>query len=132
MMFNEVSFSKDVEATNVLGTQLQNCSGQLKAGFYRTGKCQTGPDDAGVHAVCAVVNSEFLEFTKSRGNDLTTPNPASRFPGLKAGDRWCLCVQRWKEAQEANAAPKVILEATNKAVLKYASLEVLEKYRYKD
>lgn len=110
---------------NVLGSELLPCSQEPTTGFYRTGCCETGPEDSGRHVVCAIMTSEFLQFTKQRGNDLSTPIPAYDFPGLKAGDRWCLCALRWKEAFEAGVAPPVVLEATHEAALRYISLETL-------
>ena len=98
---------------NVLGATLADCSHDPKTGFYRSGCCETGPDDAGVHTVCAVLTEEFLEFSRSRGNDLSTPRPEFGFPGLDPGDRWCLCAARWLEAFEAGCAPRVDLEATH-------------------
>lgn len=95
-------------------------------GYYRNGCCDTGPGDLGVHTVCAVMTDEFLEFTRSRGNDLSTPNPAFQFPGLSAGDRWCLCAQRWQEAYEQGVAPPVVLAATHMGTLEFVSLEALE------
>ena len=89
---------------NVLGTELETCCTDPMTGFYRDGCCRTGPDDLGLHLVCVEVNDDFLAFSKSRGNDLSTPNPMYQFPGLVAGDRWCLCVERWKEALEVGAA----------------------------
>jgi hypothetical protein len=105
------------EQKNVLGSPLETCSGEPLTGFYRTGCCETGPDDLGVHAVCAVMTEEFLEFSRRRGNDLSTPNPMWGFPGLKPGDRWCLCAARWQEALDAGLAPPVILGATNESAL---------------
>lgn len=113
---------------NVLGSDLKTCCEDPVTGFYRTGKCETGPRDVGVHVVCAEMTADFLEFTKSRGNDLTTPMPEHRFPGLEPGDRWCLCAARWKEAYEAGMAPPVLLEATHEAALDVVSLDVLEEY----
>ena len=110
---------------NVLGNSLQLCSESPKTGFYRTGCCETGPEDSGRHLVCAIMTEEFLQFTKQRGNDLSTPVPAYDFPGLKANDRWCLCALRWKEAFEAGFAPPVVLEATHAAALKYVTIESL-------
>ena len=110
-------------AKNVLGTELQSCSVDPVTGFYRTGCCETGPDDLGLHLVCAVMSSEFLEFSRLAGNDLSTPVPEYGFPGLSPGDRWCLCVQRWKEAFESGAPPQVMLEATHMSSLEFASLE---------
>jgi uncharacterized protein len=100
------------EARNVLGEPLESCSIAPRAGFYRTGCCDTDPEDVGLHVICARVTAEFLEFSRRRGNDLTTPVPASRFPGLKPGHRWCLCAARWQEALLAGMAPPVVLTAT--------------------
>jgi uncharacterized protein (DUF2237 family) len=97
-------------------------------GFYRDGCCRTGPDDLGLHLVCVEVNDDFLAFSKSRGNDLSTPNPMYQFPGLVAGDRWCLCVERWKEALEADMAPAVVLAATHISALEFVDLEDLRAY----
>jgi uncharacterized protein (DUF2237 family) len=113
---------------NVLGGELQPCSTDPMTGFYRDGCCRTGPDDVGLHLVCTEVTDEFLAFSKARGNDLSTPNPMYRFPGLKSGDRWCLCVERWKEALEAGMAPLVVLEATHMSALEFVDLEDLEAY----
>jgi uncharacterized protein (DUF2237 family) len=113
---------------NVLGGELQPCSTDPMTGFYRDGCCRTGPDDVGLHLVCTEVTDEFLAFSKSRGNDLSTPNPMYRFPGLKSGDRWCLCVERWKEALEAGMAPMVVLESTHVSALEFVDLEDLEAY----
>ncbi len=111
---------------NVLGQELQLCSVAPKTGYLRTGTCETGPQDLGSHVVCAQVTERFLEYTKSRGNDLSSPIPGSGFPGLKPGDRWCLCALRWKEALEAGVAPPVILEATHESVLRHVSIEDLK------
>lgn len=97
-------------------------------GFYRDGCCNTGPDDLGVHTVCVRVTKEFLEFSRSRGNDLTTPAPDFGFPGLKPGDRWCLCAARWQEALDAGMAPRVVIAATHEATLEFVALEDLKKY----
>ena len=113
---------------NVLGEDLQLCSVAPKTGYRRSGTCETGPQDSGSHVVCAQVTQQFLEFTRSRGNDLMTPLPAADFPGLKPGDRWCLCALRWKEALEAGVAPPVILAATHEAVLRHVSLEDLKQH----
>ncbi len=118
--------SSNAPAKNVLGTLLETCSNAPLTGFYRDGCCKTGQDDHGSHVVCAMVTKEFLAYTKSRGNDLSTPNPW--FPGLKPGDRWCLCAVRWKEALEAGFAPQVVLEATHEKALKYVSLEQLKRH----
>jgi uncharacterized protein (DUF2237 family) len=115
-------------ARNVLGGELESCSTQPMTGFYRDGCCNTGRDDAGLHLVCAEMTDEFLAFSKSRGNDLSTPMPHYDFPGLAAGDRWCLCVLRWKEAYEAGMAPLVNLRATHISTLEFVDLEVLKEY----
>lgn len=111
---------------NVLGTELADCSRSPLTGFFRDGCCRTGPGDFGLHTVCAVMTQDFLEFTKAVGNDLSTPRPEFDFPGLKPGDRWCLCVSRWKEALEAGAAPRVVLEATHASALEWVDLAQLE------
>lgn len=116
------------QAKNVYGTPLKSCGMSPLTGFYRDGCCNTGPEDQGVHTVCAQVTEAFLAFTKARGNDLSTPMPAYGFPGLKPGDRWCLCAARWMEAYEAGAAPQVILEATHIATLEHIPLEILEQH----
>ncbi len=100
-------------------------------GFYRDGVCNTGPQDHGTHVVCAVMTEEFLQFTKSRGNDLSTPIPMYRFPGLKPGDGWCLCALRWKEAYDAGHAPPVILEATHEKALNYIEMDTLLEHAWK-
>lgn len=115
-------------AKNVLGYDLQPCSTDPMTGFYRDGCCNTGPGDAGIHTVCAEMTEEFLEFSVSRGNDLVTPIPGYQFPGLKPGDRWCLCAQRWKEAYDAGCAPKVVLEACHISTLEFATLEELQEH----
>jgi uncharacterized protein (DUF2237 family) len=117
------------KAKNVLGGELALHCHSPKTGFYRDGYCQTGDADTGSHVIAAIVTNEFLEFTKSRGNDLQTPRPMSDFPGLKAGDRWCLCALRWKEANEAGVAPPLILEATHEKALNYISLEILKQHQ---
>jgi len=113
---------------NVMGTPLRACSELPLTGFYRDGCCNTGPDDLGAHIVCAEVSAEFLAFSQSRGNDLTTPNPAAKFAGLQPGDRWCLCATRWVEALQNGAAPRIFLAATHEAMLDYVSLQELNKY----
>ncbi len=120
------------QASNVLGTSLQPCSHHPLTGFYRDGCCHTGAGDHGVHVVCVVLTKGFLEFTRSVGNDLSTPVPEYDFPGLKEGDRWCLCVQRWHEAFQVGRAPQVILEATHISALEFVSLENLQKHSYKN
>lgn len=115
-------------AKNVLGRELQPCSVDPMTGFYRDGCCHTGEGDIGLHIVCAQMTEEFLEFSTSRGNDLVTPNPMFGFPGLKPGDRWCLCAQRWKEAFAAGVAPPVLLEATHISTLEFVDLEDLQRH----
>lgn len=115
-------------AKNVLGSELQLCCSSPMTGFYRDGYCNTGRADVGLHVVCAELTDEFLEFSASRGNDLMTPNPAFGFPGLKSGDRWCLCAQRWKEALAAGVAPPVVLEATHISALEFVDLEDLQAH----
>jgi len=110
---------------NVFGEKLETCSLNPRTGFYRDGCCNTGSEDSGRHVICCIMTDEFLRFSKSVGNDLSTPLPGFQFPGLKAGDQWCLCALRWKEAYEAGVAPAVYLEATNEAVLKYVSMDML-------
>ncbi|MEM6363378.1 MAG: DUF2237 domain-containing protein [Planctomycetota bacterium] len=116
------------DSKNVLGSTLQVCSTDPMTGFYRDGCCHTGGQDVGVHVVCAVMTDDFLQFSRQRGNDLTTPMPMYQFPGLKAGDRWCLCAARWKEAYDAGKAPQVVLESTHISALEYASLEELREF----
>ena len=115
-------------ARNVLGGPLAECGSKPLTGFYRDGCCNTGRDDHGVHTVCALMTREFLEFSRARGNDLSTPMPDVGFPGLKAGDRWCLCAARWREALKAGSAPRVVLTATHERTLDYVSLEDLKKH----
>ncbi len=113
---------------NVLGGELQPCSFEPVTGFFRDGCCNTSPEDAGSHTVCVVMTAEFLAFSKSRGNDLSTPMPQFGFPGLKPGDRWCLCAPRWQEAFLAGTAPKVALLATQEGALEYAELADLKAF----
>lgn len=113
---------------NVLGTPLESCCTELSTGFYRDGYCRTGKQDHGVHTVCAIMTREFLEFSRSRGNDLMTPVPAYRFPGLRPGDSWCLCASRWREAYEAGVAPRVKLAATHKKSLEIIALDALRSH----
>ena len=115
-------------ARNVLGAPLQACSFDPNTGFFRDGHCHTCAQDHGSHTVCAVMTAEFLAFSKSRGNDLSSPMPQFEFPGLKAGDHWCLCAGRWLEAYEAGKAPKVNLEATNEAALAIVPLQALQEH----
>ncbi len=111
------------DAKNVIGGRLEMCCTSPMTGFYRTGRCETGPDDLGAHVICTQVTTEFLAFSQAAGNDLSTPQPG--FPGLEPGDRWCLCASRWKQAFEAGVAPPVVLSATHEAALEVASLEEL-------
>jgi uncharacterized protein (DUF2237 family) len=113
---------------NVLGGDLESCCTDPMTGFYRDGYCKTGPDDSGRHTICIVATNEFLAYSKSAGNDLSTPMPQYGFAGLKPGDRWCLCASRWKEALDAGAAPQVVLEATHAVTLHVVSLDDLKKY----
>jgi len=114
---------------NILGNDLEQCCTSPMTGFYRDGYCRTSDEDTGTHVMAAIITEEFLQFTKSRGNDLQTPRPLYDFPGLKAGDRWCLCALRWKEAYEAGLAPPVVLEATHEKALNYIPIEVLKAHR---
>jgi len=116
------------KAKNVLGTELETCSMDPITGFYRDGCCNTGGSDMGLHTVCTEVTAEFLAFSKQQGNDLSTPHPQYGFPGLQSGDRWCLCVERWKEALEAGMAPRVKLEACHISTLEFVDLEDLQQY----
>ena len=113
-------------AKNVLGGELEPCSFDPVTGFYRDGCCSTGADDAGAHVVCARVTAEFLEFSKSAGNDLSTPQFG--FAGLQPGDQWCLCAARWQEAFEAGMAPEVVLEATHMRALEWVNLDDLRRH----
>ncbi|MEL6232011.1 MAG: DUF2237 domain-containing protein [Cyanobacteria bacterium J06627_3] len=113
---------------NVLGNNLEICCTSPMTGFYRDGTCNTGPNDRGSHVVCAEVTDEFLAYTKAQGNDLSTPMPMYQFPGLKPGDRWCLCAARWKEAHAAGVAPKVVLASTHEAALGTVPLDILQQY----
>jgi uncharacterized protein (DUF2237 family) len=115
-------------AKNVLGTDLMICSEDPLTGFFRNGKCDTRADDQGMHTICALMTSEFLDFSKAHGNDLSTPIPEIGFSGLKEGDYWCLCLSRWIQAYEHDMAPKVKLEATHASVLEFIELEKLKKF----
>jgi uncharacterized protein (DUF2237 family) len=116
------------KARNVLNGPLQACSTDPLTGFYRTGCCDTGAGDVGIHVVCAEMTAEFLAFSVSHGNDLVTPVLQFGFPGLRPGNRWCLCAERWKEAYEAGVAPPVVLEATHMSALEFVSLEELREH----
>lgn len=117
-----------MNAENVLGGNLQVCCTSPMTGYYRDGLCNTGAGDSGAHVVCAQVTQEFLDYTRSHGNDLSTPVPGFNFPGLQPGDRWCLCASRWKEAMDAGVAPPVALSATHASVLEYVSISDLQQY----
>ncbi|MGV6832194.1 MAG: DUF2237 family protein [bacterium] len=115
-------------ANNVYGEPLIGCCTDPMTGYFRDGYCRTMPQDTGTHVVCAQVSAEFLDFTRLRGNDLSTPIPQWKFPGLKPGDKWCLCISRWLEAEKAGVAPKIELKATHEIALAYTTLELLERY----
>merc|ERR1712012_1541689 len=120
------------QAKNILGTALQLCCSNPKTGFLRDGSCNTNFMDQGTHVVCAIITEDFLKFTKSRGNDLSTPRPEFQFPGLKPGDGWCLCALRWKEAYEAGVAPPIKPESTHEKALEIIPREALEKHYIKE
>lgn len=113
---------------NVLGEPLEDCSLAPLTGWHRDGCCRTGAGDVGSHVVCAVMTAEFLAFSRSRGNDLSTPRPEYEFPGLKPGDRWCLCASRWREALDVGVAPQVVLAATHVRALAYATLADYQRH----
>jgi uncharacterized protein (DUF2237 family) len=117
-------------ARNVLGEPLVPCSFDPLTGYFRDGCCKTNDEDVGTHVICAVMTAEFLAFSKARGNDLSTPQPQWRFPGLKPGDQWCLCALRWKEAFAAGAAPLVVLESTHSKALQIVTFDELERFAY--
>ncbi len=116
------------ESVNVFGEPLAGCSDKPRTGFYRDGCCNTGSDDVGSHTVCVEVTAEFLEFSRARGNDLSTPVPEFGFPGLQPGDRWCLCAARWLEAQQSGRAPRVVLRGTHLRALEIVPLQLLKKH----
>ncbi|MBC7428899.1 MAG: DUF2237 domain-containing protein [Bacteriovorax sp.] len=116
-----------IPSKNVLGTSLKKCFDSPKTGFYRDGSCQTGPEDQGTHVACATMTKEFLEFTKSKGNDLITARPELDFPGLKPGEKWCLCALRWNEANKAGVAPNLDLKATHEKMLEFVPIDHLKK-----
>ena len=117
---------------NVLGSPLQTCSLDPVTGWFRDGCCETQAADQGRHLVCAIMTEAFLVFSKSRGNDLSTPRPEYNFPGLKSGDRWCLCLERWKEAHAAGKAPQVVLDATHQMALERVPLDIFQKFAHED
>ena len=124
-----MSLQEDLDRQrNVFGEFIEMCSNRPMTGFYRSGCCHTGEDDVGLHTVCVEMTAEFLSFSKIRGNDLSTPLPEFGFPGLNPGDRWCLCAERWKEALQADMAPRVVLRATHEATLEVVSIEDLKRY----
>jgi uncharacterized protein len=129
--FGQIEVFAMAGAKNVLGGELKTCSMSPRTGFFRDGCCNTGAEDLGLHLVCAEMSAEFLEFSASRGNDLSTPNPSYGFPGLQPGDRWCLCADRWKEALEAGMAPLVDLEATHISAIEFIELEDLQRHAVK-
>ena len=114
--------------SNVLGGRLEPCSVEPRTGFFRDGCCNTGPEDLGLHVICARMTAAFLAFSAERGNDLSTPQPEAGFPGLKPGDRWCLCAGRWREALDAGVAPPVVLSATHEEALAVVALEDLKRH----
>ena len=120
--------AKERAARNVLGSTLETCSEQPLTGFYRNGCCDTGAGDLGVHVVCAEMTEDFLAFTRRQGNDLSSARPEMQFPGLKTGDRWCLCAARWQEALDAGVAPPVVLEATHMAAIEHVDLADLKRH----
>lgn len=117
-----VTYAKD----NVLGTELEICSTDPMTGWHRSGYCRTDNNDFGTHTMCSVMTAEFLEYTKSQGNDLSNPAPQYNFPGLKPGDKWCICALRWREAFQAGKAPKVVLEASDEKTLEYNTLDEIQ------
>ena len=129
LLLSEASLAQimSIPSKNVLGSPLKKCCDSPKTGFYRDGFCHTGPQDHGTHVACATVTKEFLDFTKSRGNDLITPKPEWNFPGLKPGDKWCLCALRWMEAKKAGVAPKLDLEATHENMLDFATIKDIKE-----
>ena len=116
---------------NVFGEPLQMCCTKPMTGYFRDGLCRTISEDRGTHTVCAIMTNDFLAFSALQGNDLITPMPYYEFPGLKEGDKWCLCASRWVEAEKAGKAPKVILEATHENTLEHTSIETLIKHAFK-
>jgi uncharacterized protein (DUF2237 family) len=129
-MFDQAQEPGRRAAINVLGGPLRPCSTEPLTGFYRDACCNTGDEDRGLHTVCAIMTTEFLAFSRAAGNDLSTPLPDYGFPGLKPGDRWCLCAARWKEALDAGQAPYVVLEATHAATLQVVTLAALRRYAW--
>ncbi len=126
-----MSDTSDISARNVLGTELLPCSYDPLTGYFRDGCCNTDESDLGSHLICVRVTADFLAFSAAKGNDLSTPRPAHRFAGLKPGDRWCLCANRWREALEAGFAPPVVLESTHSRALEFVTRPQLEKHRFR-
>jgi len=120
--------SKVPDDRNVLGGRLEPCSDSPRTGFYRDGCCNTGPEDFGLHVVCAQMTEQFLDFSREQGNDLSMPAPEAGFPGLEPGDRWCVCAGRWREAFEAGVAPPVVLSATHEEALAVVPLDALKRH----
>jgi hypothetical protein len=127
-MTSDGSSGGDRSQRNILGGPLATCSDNPVTGWYRSGCCETDAQDRGSHTVCAVMTAEFLAFSKARGNDLSTPRPEFEFPGLKPGDRWCLCAARWLEAYQVGQAPRVVLAATNRMAASIAPLAALREH----
>tara|TARA_Y100001970_G_C14228223_1_gene856968 strand:+ start:2306 stop:2677 length:372 start_codon:yes stop_codon:yes gene_type:complete len=115
-------------SVNVYGEKMKLCCSSPKTGFFRNGNCDTCNEDRGVHTVCILATKEFLDFSKSVGNDLSTPHPQFAFPGLKPGDRWCLCALRWQEAYDMGKAPPVFLESTHQRTLQFVDIYLLQKF----
>ena len=130
LIISKVSMA-DKNQKNVLGDPIKICSVKPMTGFFRDGFCRTGDSDTGSHVVAAIIDQKFLDYTKSKGNDLETPQPQYNFLGLKPGDRWCVCATRWNEALKAGVAPAIDLEATHEKALKYISIETLKKHKLK-
>ena len=120
--------SSVADDSNVLGGRLEPCSVEPRTGFFRDGCCNTGPEDLGLHVICARMTAAFLAFSAERGNDLSTPQPEAGFAGLKPGDRWCLCAGRWREALDAGVAPPVVLSATHEEALAVVTLDALKRH----
>ena len=119
---------REETTSNVLGTPLQSCCTDPVTGYYRNGKCHTGPGDHGLHVICVEMTDAFLEFGRQGGSDLITPNPQYQFPGLKEGDRWCVCLSRWMEALQAGCPPRILLRSTHISALEFVALDALKKY----
>src|ERR1700751_1317755 len=128
MALDAGGYEKRRPSRNVLGATLESCSLKPMTGFFRNGCCNTSAEDVGSHTVCVVMTATFLEFSKARGNDLSTPMPQFGFPGLKPGERWCLCAPRWQEAFEAGQAPRVVLRATHEGALEHCTLADLKRF----